>query len=63
MAQDSVLLIREKALPIRGGAEDWDALLSLVGEARFVLLGEASHGTHEFYKARASRRDFSRRVF
>ncbi len=53
MAQDSVLLIREKALPIRGGAEDWDALLSLVGEARFVLLGEASHGTHEFYKYRA----------
>ena len=53
MARDSVLLIREKALPIRGGAEDWDALLSLVGEARFVLLGEASHGTHEFYKARA----------
>ena len=63
MARDSVLLIREKALPIRGGAEDWDALLSLVGEARFVLLGEASHGTHEFYKARARRRDFSRGVF
>ena len=41
MAQDSVLLIREKALPIRGGAEDWDALLSLVGEARFVVFGRS----------------------
>ena len=26
---------------------------SLVGDARFVLLGEASHGTHEFYRERA----------
>ena len=28
-------------------------LLELVGEARFVLIGEASHGTHEFYRERA----------
>src|SRR3954469_12964496 len=25
----------------------------MIGEARYVLLGEATHGTHEFYKARA----------
>src|SRR5437868_5784940 len=25
----------------------------MVGDARFVLLGEASHGTHEFYRMRA----------
>ena len=25
----------------------------MVGDARFVLLGEASHGTHEFYEQRA----------
>jgi len=25
----------------------------LIGDSRFVLLGEASHGTHEFYEARA----------
>ena len=24
-----------------------------MGNARFVLLGEASHGTHEFYRERA----------
>jgi erythromycin esterase-like protein len=30
-------------------AEDLDPLLEAVGEARYVLLGEASHGTAEFY--------------
>src|SRR6266567_1921519 len=32
---------------------DYDPLLELVGDARFVLIGEASHGTHEFYAERA----------
>src|SRR5947208_15865582 len=32
---------------------DYDALLEPVGDARFVLIGEASHGTHEFYRERA----------
>lgn len=27
-------------------------MLDLVGNARFVLLGEASHGTHDFYRVR-----------
>ena len=27
--------------------------MELIGDARFVLLGEASHGTHEFYRERA----------
>jgi erythromycin esterase-like protein len=38
---------------LEGGARDYDALLELAGGARFVLLGEASHGTHEFYRERA----------
>ena len=38
---------------ITGAAEDYDALLDLVGSRRFVLIGEASHGTHEFYRERA----------
>jgi erythromycin esterase-like protein len=41
------------AVPLTGAAGDYDALLELIGESRFVLLGEASHGTHEFYKERA----------
>jgi erythromycin esterase-like protein len=27
--------------------------MELIGDARFVLLGEATHGTHEFYRERA----------
>ena len=34
-------------------AEDLDPLLDRVGDARYVLLGEASHGTHEYYLWRA----------
>ena len=41
------------ALPITGTSDDYDALLELVGDRRFVLLGEASHGSHEFYRERA----------
>ena len=32
---------------------DLDPLLERIGNSRFVLLGEASHGTHEFYTWRA----------
>ena len=36
-----------------GDPGDYDQLLELIGNARVVLLGEASHGTHEFYRERA----------
>src|SRR5216110_4048874 len=45
--------VRELALPLSGAPNDHDALLELIGDARVVLLGEASHGTHEFYFERA----------
>jgi erythromycin esterase-like protein len=45
--------VREAAHPLAGSAEDYDPLMRLIGDARFVLLGEASHGTHEFYRERA----------
>ena len=34
-------------------AADYDPLIELAGEAQFVLIGEASHGTHDFYAPRA----------
>jgi erythromycin esterase-like protein len=46
--------VRRAAQPLTGAAGDYDALLDLIGEARFVLIGEASHGTHEFYRERAA---------
>jgi erythromycin esterase-like protein len=45
--------VREIAQPISGNANDYDKLLELIGEARLVLLGEATHGSHEFYFERA----------
>src|SRR5215469_11431907 len=32
---------------------EYDPLLSAIGDARLVLIGEASHGTHDFYRERA----------
>lgn len=46
--------ISAAALPLTGDSADYDPILELVGDARFVLLGEATHGTHEFYEARAA---------
>lgn len=51
--------LRELARPLSGNTGGYDSLLELIGDARFVLLGEASHGTHEFYRARA---DITRRL-
>ena len=45
--------LRDVVLPITGADSDYDALLDHIGDARFVLLGESSHGTHEFYHERA----------
>ena len=47
-------LIREQALPF-GEIEGHDlgALLERIGDSRLVLIGEASHGTSEFYRMRA----------
>ena len=45
--------VRAAAHPLRGVASDFDPLLTRIGDARFVLIGEASHGTHECYRIRA----------
>jgi erythromycin esterase-like protein len=51
--QATLAALRAAAIRLDGGERDYDALLDLVGDARFVLLGEATHGTHEFYEERA----------
>jgi len=50
---DIARAIRDHAHPLRGTPADYDPLLAMIGESPLVLLGEASHGTHEFYAARA----------
>jgi erythromycin esterase-like protein len=46
-------LVREHAHELESTAGNFDPLLNQIADSHFVLLGEASHGTHEFYKARA----------
>ena len=45
--------VRADARAVTGHRRDYDPLVSLIGDARVVLIGEASHGTHEFYRERA----------
>ena len=63
---ETIKKIREKAVVINSATDVADEILALVGDARYVLIGEASHGTHEFYQYRAAitnrlieERDFS----
>ena len=46
-------VLRGEALRLGDGVHDYDALLDSVGERSLVLLGEATHGTQEFYRMRA----------
>src|SRR5674476_1661619 len=43
----------DDVVAIKDRDQDYDRLLEWVGDRRFVLLGEASHGSHEFYRERA----------
>jgi len=53
MSKSLADVISEKAEALVGAPNDFDSLIDLIGDARFVLIGEASHGTHEFYRIRA----------
>jgi erythromycin esterase len=52
-ADDLVQIMRDTALPLHD-PNHLDPLLNLIGDARLVLLGEASHGTSEYYSWRAA---------
>src|ERR671938_244047 len=45
--------LREAVHPLAGASTDYDPLLEMIGDSCFVLIGEASHGTHDFYRERA----------
>ncbi|MBX5481323.1 MAG: erythromycin esterase family protein, partial [Myxococcaceae bacterium] len=45
--------IARASVPLRGDLSDYDRVLRELGDARVVLIGEATHGTEEFYRERA----------
>lgn len=55
MAQTKTTIdaVRQAAYQLTGEITDYNPLMEQIGDARFVLIGEASHGTHEFYRERA----------
>ena len=48
-----ITLLHDSLIPLTGAPTDFDALLERAKGKRVILLGEASHGTHEFYRIRA----------
>jgi erythromycin esterase-like protein len=50
--KEMVSLLKQWAYPLNSKA-DLQPLIDRIGDSRIVMLGEASHGTHEFYTWRA----------
>ncbi|HET6676059.1 MAG TPA: erythromycin esterase family protein [Nitrospiraceae bacterium] len=53
MRQQATDLLLETIHPLSESPADLDGLLDCIGQARIALIGEASHGTQEFYRYRA----------
>lgn len=53
VAPSAAELVAHAAIDAPGGVPPAEVLEELIGDARVVLIGESSHGTHEFYDARA----------
>lgn len=53
IAETPAEVVDRTAVDAPGGLPPREALEEIIGDARIVLIGESSHGTHEFYEARA----------
>src|SRR5689334_18257182 len=54
LAEAHADIVRASAIPLSGADADLDPLIDAAARKRFVLIGEASHGTGEFYRVRAA---------
>jgi len=55
-ASQASTLVANHLQPLQFGInsnQDYKELLTAIGDSKVVLIGEASHGTHEFYRERA----------
>jgi erythromycin esterase-like protein len=53
MTDQIIDIVRRAAIWFEPEPDGMTALVDMAGKARFVLIGEATHGTHEFYRTRA----------
>jgi erythromycin esterase-like protein/predicted phosphoribosyltransferase len=53
VAETAADVLRRVAVDAPAGVPPREMLSELIGDARIVLIGESSHGTQEFYRARA----------
>jgi erythromycin esterase-like protein len=53
MSREALAVIRHSARWFEAAPDGFGPLLDSIGDASLVLIGEASHGTHEFYRTRA----------
>ena len=51
--RETAAALRPHVHPLTAAPTDFDPVLRLARDARLVLIGEASHGTHEFYRIRS----------
>ena len=51
-SSEIIELLKKTSSPL-DNPSDLDPLMDYIGDAKYVLLGEASHGTHEYYTWRA----------
>lgn len=51
-SDEIVELLKQTSTPLKN-PENLNPLMDYIGDAKYVLLGEASHGTHEYYTWRA----------
>jgi len=52
--RDTLDVLHRAAVWFEANPDGFGPLLDAIGDARLVLIGEASHGTHEFYRPRGA---------
>lgn len=53
VSAQALAAVSRAALPVSGAAGDYDRLIAAAAGTTRVMLGESTHGTHEYYRERA----------